>query len=170
MVVGGGQDVAALDGLVEEAEDVHDDQDALADLLGGARHVRLLAVDGLVDALLLVARGDDGRDVTAGGGVAAGGGHGRHFVGGVGGAKGLGELGSVRRLVLRYSRGIQWATACVRLLLLLMMGLGGDALSTVDERRGGRGRWGREVGAKDGSNRGTEMVDVGGRSHHTDNE
>lgn len=90
VVVGSGQNVAALDGLVEEAENVHNDQNALAGLLGRPRHVRLLAVNGLVVALLLVARGHDGGDVAAGGGVAAGGWHGRHF-GGRGGAEALDE-------------------------------------------------------------------------------
>lgn len=55
VVVGSGQDVTALDGLVEEAKDVHDNEDALAGVLGRARHVRLLAVNGLVVPLLLVA-------------------------------------------------------------------------------------------------------------------
>lgn len=55
VVVGGGQDVAALDGLVEEAKDVHDDENGLGSILGRASHVRLLAVNGLVGTLLLVA-------------------------------------------------------------------------------------------------------------------
>lgn len=79
VVVGGGQDVAALDGLVEEAKDVHDDEDAPSGVRGGARHVRLAAVEGLEVALLGVAGRDDGRDVAAGLGVATGGLHGRHF-------------------------------------------------------------------------------------------
>lgn len=72
------QDVAALHGLVKEAEDVHDNEDALGCLLGGARHVCLAAIEGLVVALLLVAGRDDGRDVAAGLGVAAGGFHRGH--------------------------------------------------------------------------------------------
>lgn len=75
VVVGRGQDVAALHGLVKEAEDVHDDKDGLGGLLGGPGHVRLAAVEGLEVALLLVAGRDDGRDVAAGLGVAAGGFH-----------------------------------------------------------------------------------------------
>lgn len=75
VVVGRGQDVATLDGLVKETEDVHDDEDALGCLLGGAGHIRLAAIEGLVVALLLVAGRDDGRDVAAGLGVAAGGFH-----------------------------------------------------------------------------------------------
>lgn len=78
VVVGRGQDVAALHGLVKEAEDVHDDEDGLGGLLGGPGHVCLAAIEGLEIALLLVAGRHDGRDVAAGLGVAAGGFHGGH--------------------------------------------------------------------------------------------
>lgn len=78
VVVGRGQDVAALEGLVKEAEDVHDDEDGLGGLVGRAGNVRLPAIKGVKVSLLLVARRDDGRDVAAGLGVAAGGFHGRH--------------------------------------------------------------------------------------------
>lgn len=78
VVVSRSQNVAALDGLVEEAEDVHDDEDGLGGFLGRPRHVRLAAIVGLEVALLLIAGRDDGRDVAAGLGVAAGGLHGGH--------------------------------------------------------------------------------------------
>lgn len=67
VVVCGSQDITALDRLFKEAKDVHNDQNALGGLLGGTRHIGLLTVNGLVVALLLIALGDDGRDVAAGG-------------------------------------------------------------------------------------------------------
>lgn len=91
VVVGGGQDVGALQGLVEEAEDVHDHEDALGGRVGGPGDVRLAVVDGGVVALLLIARRDDRGNVAAGGGMATGGFHGRHLGGG-GGAELSGEL------------------------------------------------------------------------------
>lgn len=70
-VVTGGQDVCALDGLVEVAEDVVDDDDALGGIIG-AGDIGLQTIVLAVGTLGLVAGGDDGRDVAAGDLVLAG--------------------------------------------------------------------------------------------------
>lgn len=99
---GGGHDVGALEGLLEEAEDVEDDEDALLGVGGaggvcggglsesgegtwassssrlGRARTGLEAAEVFVAALGLVALGHDGRNVAAGGAVAGGGGHGGH--------------------------------------------------------------------------------------------
>lgn len=60
-----GQDVSALDGLVEVAEDVVDDDDALRRLIG-AGDIGLQAIVLAVSAPGVVAGGYDRRDVAAG--------------------------------------------------------------------------------------------------------
>lgn len=55
VVVGGGQDVRTLDGLVKEAKDVHDDEDALGSRVDGAGNIGLAVVNGGIVALFLVA-------------------------------------------------------------------------------------------------------------------
>lgn len=55
VVVGGGQDISALDGLVKETKDIHDDEDALGRRVDGSGHIGLAVVNRGVIALLLVA-------------------------------------------------------------------------------------------------------------------
>lgn len=65
LLVAVGENVCALDGLVEVSEDIVDDDDGLS-RVGGARHVGLVAADLFVGALGLVPLLHDGRDIAAG--------------------------------------------------------------------------------------------------------
>ena len=65
-LVAGGQDVGALDSLVEVAEDVVDDHDALGGIIG-AGDIGLQAIVLAIGTLGAVAGRDDRRDVAAGG-------------------------------------------------------------------------------------------------------
>ena len=66
VVVAGGQNVGALDGLVEVAEDVVDDHNTLGGIIG-AGDIGLQAIVLAVGTLGVVAGGDNGRDVAADG-------------------------------------------------------------------------------------------------------
>lgn len=66
VVVAGGQDVGTLNGLVEVAKDVVDDDDALGRLIR-AGDIGLQAIVLAIGTPGVVAGGDDGRDVAAGG-------------------------------------------------------------------------------------------------------
>lgn len=144
VVVGRGQYVATLDGLVKEAEDVHDDKDALGCLLGGAGHVRLAAIEGLEVALLLVAGRDDGRDVAAGLGVAAGGFHCGHA-----GRRGAELAGGLRVGLVVGGLSSQWAAAGLLSRSCEALGRVSGARGLRYRRGGGeRGGEGGKVGSQ----------------------
>lgn len=145
VIIGRGQDVAALDGLVKEAEDVHDDENSLGGLLGGAGHVRLAAIEGLEVALLLVAGRDDGRDVAAGLGVAAGGFHCGHV-----GRRGAELAGGLCVLLVVGGLSSQWAAAGLLSRSCEALGRASGARSLRYGRGGGgeRGGDGGKVGSQ----------------------
>lgn len=92
LVVAVGEEIGALDSLVEVAKDVVDDNDGVLGVLR-ARDVRLVVANGLVVALGLVSLADNGREVAAGGAVARGGFHGRPVMRGLAGECAIGAVG-----------------------------------------------------------------------------
>jgi len=65
MIMGSGENISTLDGLWEVAEYIINEDDGLGGI-GGSSNVCLQAPNSLVFTLLLIAFGNDGRNVAAG--------------------------------------------------------------------------------------------------------